>query len=102
MALITYEDLQPALNIDLTDSAGQEFATAAIAAVRTYMSGPASLVLPMEEAQVTEYITSEFQRYLLQTTAPVLDITAATRDTTTNTCDTIDAANIVHHGGREL
>lgn len=100
--LLTYQDLQSALNIDLTDPNGQELATALIAAAQALFSGPLYLTFPIEASSVTEYHDGGLSRYWLNTSAPVSSLVAASRDRSTNTYDTIDSEYVINHGDREV
>jgi hypothetical protein len=100
--LLTYQDLQPALNIDLTDPNGQELADSLIEAAQALFSGPLFLNFPIEQSEVNEYHNGGVQQYWLNTTAPVSDLVAASRDRSTNTYDTFANTAVINHGDRNV
>lgn len=100
--LLTYTDLQPALNIDLTDPNGQELATALIAAAQALFSGPNYLGFPIEQAEVSEYRSGGVPRFWLDTSAPVTELSVAQRDSLANTYATIEPESVIHHGDRNV
>jgi hypothetical protein len=100
--LLSYQDLQPALNIDLTDPNGQALADSLIAATQALLSSPLYLGFPMEAGQATEYRSNGQSLVWLSTTAPVSAVSAALFNTSSNTYDTVDAGYVINHGGREV
>lgn len=100
--LLTYQDLQPALNIDLSDPNGQDLADSLIAATQALISSPAYLGFPIEAAPVTEYRSEGNSLIWLDSTAPVSSLVAAAYNHTSSAYDTIDTAYVTNHGGREV
>jgi hypothetical protein len=100
--LLTYQDLQSALNIDLTNLNGQELADSLIAATQALFSGPLYLGFPIEAAPTTEYRSNGQSLIWLSTTAPVSNVSAALHNSSSNTYDTVDTGYVTNHGGREV
>ena len=98
MSLFTYTDLQPRLNIDLSDPDGQTLAATLIGAVQ----GWASQVLdfPVEEAETTEYFEDGQNRLWLNTGAPVSELTIQIRGSVTSSYETI-SSDYVHNSGNQ-
>jgi hypothetical protein len=96
MALLTYNDIQESLNIDLSNPNGQTIAGELISAAVAYAESVLSF--PLEEAQVTEYFDQGQYRFWLNTTAPVSNLTIAQYNSITSGYDAI-AAQYIRHGG---
>lgn len=86
--LITLDDLQSALNVDLTDPNGQTVATNLITAAQA--EAEAILGFPLEARLVTTYFNGEDRHLWLPTAAPVSDVQIATYNASTNAYDTVD------------
>jgi hypothetical protein len=99
--LLTYQELQSALNIDLTDPNGQALADSLIEATQALISGPAYLGFPVEQATTTEYRSEGNSLVWLTTTAPVSNVVASIYNSTSSDYDTVDTAYVTNHGGRE-
>jgi hypothetical protein len=78
--LLTYSDLQPALNIDLSAPNGPELADTLIAATQALLSGPAYLGFLIGQVEVIEYPDPSHRTFWLNTTAPVSDLSVSKRD----------------------
>jgi hypothetical protein len=100
--LLTYQDLQPALNIDLTDPNGQELADSLIAATQALLSGPSMLGFPIEQASTTESADPSHSLFWLNTTAPVTDLEVSKMNSLTSSYDTVSSAYVTNHGGRQV
>jgi hypothetical protein len=100
--LLTYADLQPALNIDLTDPNGHELADSLIAATQALLSGPTMLGFPIEQASTTEYADPAHSLFWLNTTAPVSDLEVSKMNSQTSSYDTISTDYVTNHGGRQV
>jgi hypothetical protein len=96
--LLTYDDIQSALNIDLTDPNGQALATSLIAAAVAYVEN--ALGYSLEEAETTEYFDGEFNRLWLNTTAPVSTVTLAQYNSITSAYDDIDSLYVRTNGNQ--
>lgn len=96
MALLTYNDIQEALNIDLTSPNGQSLATSLIAAAVSYAEQVVGF--PLEAATVTEYFDGESNRLWLNTSAPVSNLTLAQYNSITRSYDDIDSLYLRHSG----
>lgn len=100
MPLLTYDDIQVSLNIDLTDSNSQAAATTLIAAAVAHISNQVGY--PIEQASQTVYFDGEFNRLWLPTKAPVSSLAVATYNTLTNTYDDISAEYVRHQGTADV
>jgi hypothetical protein len=100
--LLTPEDLQPTLNIDLTDPNGLAIATSLIEAVQALLSSPAVLGFSIETSVVTTYVTPDSNRVWLPTGAPVSDLAVATLSSDDTTYVTLPTDQIQHHGTNEI
>jgi hypothetical protein len=87
MALLTPDDIQDSLNIDLTDPEGQLIAESLIAASQEWLSS--QLGYPVEEREVTKYFDGQYHHLWLPTAAPVSNLVLSTYNSTTNSYDTI-------------
>jgi hypothetical protein len=98
MALLTPDDIQQALNIDLTNPQGRDLAASLIKAAVAYVE--AQLGFPVEARQVTSYFSGEYPLVWLPTAAPVQDVTLATASG--STYETVDSALVRHYGTNEV
>lgn len=89
MALLTYLDIQAALNIDLTDPNGQALATSLIGSAVAYVE--TLLGFPLEETTQTKYFNGEFNHLWLPTAAPVSGLVIATYNSSTQLYDTVNS-----------
>jgi hypothetical protein len=94
--LLTYLDIQAALNIDLTAPNGQTLATSLIASATAYVEN--ALGFPLEETTQTKYFNGEFNHLWLPTGAPVSDLVIDTYNSNTRSYDTMDAQYIRNSG----
>lgn len=92
MALLTFDDIQAALNIDLTNPNGQERATDLIeVAIAT---AEREVGYPLEQtADQVAYFEDGQPRMWLDTKAPVSALTIATYDEVDDAYDTLDATD---------
>jgi len=100
MALLTPEDIQAALNIDLSTPNGQTLATSLIAAATAYIEQ--AVGYPLEEAEVTTYFDGEDYRLWLPTSAPVSNVSVATYNRLTHVYDELSAQYNRHSGNQVL
>jgi hypothetical protein len=97
--LITYSDLQSALNIDLTDPNGQEVATELIASTQEWLSN--QLGFPVEEDEVTKYFNGQYHHLWLPTSAPVSGVAIASYNSTSAVYDAV-ASQYIRSSGNEV
>lgn len=100
MALLTPEDIQAALNIDLSTPNGQTLATSLIAAAVAYVEQ--AVGYPLEEAETVTYFDGDDYRLWLPTSAPVNNLVLSTHNSITGAYDPIDAFYIRHSGTSEV
>lgn len=99
MALLTPEDIQASLNIDLTTPNGQTLATKLIASAVAYVEQ--ELGYPLEARTQTTYFDGEYPRMWLPTVAPVSDLTMAAYNHATGSYDAI-SSQFVRQSGNEV
>lgn len=100
MALLTYPDLQEALNIDLTDPNGQTIATSLISAAVSQVEK--ALGYPLEQSSVTEYFDGSSNQLWLSTAAPVSELVLDIYNATSQAYDTLPATFVRHAGGSQV
>jgi len=89
MPLITPEDVQTKLNVDLTSPEGQAVATSLIDAAVAWVEGQVGY--PLESASLTTYFSDGYCHFWLPTSAPVSDLILSTYNPYTSGYDTVDA-----------
>jgi hypothetical protein len=92
MALLSIDDLQAALNIDLTDPNGQAIATDLIAAAVAWVERTVGYHLEAESR--TSYFDDGRCQLFLPTAAPVSDLTLASFNSITQAYDAVDPMTV--------
>lgn len=100
MALLTPEDIQAALNIDLTDPNGQALATSLIVSAVAFVE--TALGYPIEQRQQVTYFDGEYPHVWLPTGAPVSDVVIASYNLSTQNHDDIQSQYFRNTGTNEV
>lgn len=100
VALLTSDDIQSTLNIDLTDPNGQDTATTLIVSATAWLAR--AIGYPIEEATVTEYFDGAHQLFFLPTNAPVSNLVLDSYNPLTKVYDPVDPTYIRQMGDSEV
>lgn len=98
--LITTDDLQSTLNLDLTDPNGQDTATTLIVSATAWLAK--AIGYPIEEATVTVYFDGDHQLLFLPTNAPVSNLVLDSYNPLTKVYDPVDPVYIRQMGDGEV